>query len=105
MTALINLQTSNGKFTLSDELWDGSVLDIYVGKLGKVKSRCPTSVTLDLWITALAMKIMELKMDEIKGLWELVAEKSKKYLINQLMKNEDQYNILLHEAEKYIMNS
>ena len=103
MTALISLQNANGMFALSGDGWNESVFELYVGKLEEVKSACPKHVGFDLWTTALAIKIMELKMDEKRDLWELVAEKGKQYLLSQLTHGEHQYNTLLEEAERYMI--
>ena len=80
MSELIGLQKSNGIFEISPKDWTESVLDFYAGKYEDVKSSCPHGVRLELWITALAIKIMEVKMSDKKELWELVAQKSKKSL-------------------------
>ena len=106
MSALIDVQNASGMFEIPDEImWEESVFNMYTGSRKKVKLNCPKGVPLNLWITALAMKIMELKMSEKKELWELVFEKSKKYLAKQLMNNEEEYNKLQDAAEKYVMNA
>lgn len=105
MTALINLQKSNGMFEISDKLMkdDYSVFTLYTGNLERVKLSCPEGTSLSFWITALAMKILELNMSEKKDLWELVVLKSHKYLLSQLKNNTDEYNKLQDNAEKYIL--
>ena len=108
MTVLINSQSSNGMFMFSgndEEMWNNSAFNIYAGKFEKVRSECPTGLILDLWITALAVKIMELKMPHKKDLWELVATKSKKCLLNELKNNHEECSQLLNMAEKYIIGS
>ena len=105
MTALISLQNANGMFALSGDGWNESVFELYVGKLEEVKSACPKHIGFDLWTTALAIKIMELKMGEKRELWELVAEKGKQYLLSQLANGEHQYNTLLEEAERYMIGA
>ena len=106
MTALISLQSSNGMFAIPTDraLWEDSAFNKYLGSLEKVKMGCP-GIALHLWITALAMQIMKLKMPEKKNLWELVAEKSKKYLLTELMSNEEEYKKLQESAGKYIMKA
>jgi hypothetical protein len=64
MNELIGLQKSNGIFEISSKDWTKSVMDFYAGKYEDVKSSCPPGVTLELWITALAIKIMEVKMSD-----------------------------------------
>ena len=107
MTSLVNLQNSDGMFEIpNDDLtWHESVFNIYTGTYEKVKMNCPEGTAFNLWITALAMKIMELKMPEKKDLWELVAQKSKKYLLGQFVKKVEEYNKLQESAEQYIMNA
>ena len=102
MSELINLQKSNGIFDIFSNDWTGSVLDFYVGKYEDVQSSCPPGVTITLWITALAIKIMEIKMSDKKDLWELVAQKSKKSLNAELKKNKEQLQALLDKAEEYV---
>ena len=102
MTELIGLQKSNGIFDISSKDWAESILECYAGKYEDVKSSCPPGVKVELWITALSIKIMELKMSNQKELWELVAQKSKKSLNVELNKNKDQLQMLLDQAEEYL---
>ena len=101
MTELISLQKSNGEFKISDEDWTGSVLEEYLGSYSDVKSNCPTGIEMNLWITALSMKILELKMEDKKDLWDLVMRKSHKFLNQEL--NEAMEN-LLDLAVTYVKN-
>ena len=124
MTALINLQNFNGSFTCSEKtgensvfncyttnvdnakagcLWKNSVFNVYAGDMDNAKEGCPKAVSFDLWTTALAVKIMELRMADKKELWELVAGKGKLFLMNHLANNQNDYDQLLQTAEKYIM--
>ena len=102
MRELIGLQKSNGMFELSSEDWIDSVFEVYTGNYVDVQSSCPTGVAFNLWITALAIKIMEIKMSETKELWELVLHKSKERLNIELKKNEKQCQMLLNKAEERI---
>ena len=99
MTELINLQKSNGVFELSSENWVGSVLEEYLGSYSDVKSNCPPGIEMNLWITALSMKILEIKMGDKKDLWDLVMRKSHKFLNQKLKGNLE---ILIDQAEKYV---
>ena len=76
MTSLVKLQASNGMFAVTKEKWETSVFEKYLGTFDNVTSRCPNSIELNIWVTALAMTILEVHMKEKKELWELVAEKS-----------------------------
>ena len=102
MTQLISLQKSNGIFEISPPNWKGSVFEVFAGKYEDVQSSCPTGIKLNLWITALAIKIMEVKMSEKKELWELVIQKSKKLLNKEIKKNSETIQLLLDKAEEYI---
>ena len=102
MTELIGLQKSNGIFDISSNDWTESVIAFYLGKYEDVQSSCPPGVTISLWITALALKIMEIKMSDKKELWELVAQKSKKSLNVELKNDKEQIQTILDQAEEYL---
>ena len=102
LTSLISFQKSTGAFEISDDEWVGSVFEVHNGKFEDVRITCPIGVKFTLWLTALAVKILELKMAEILDLWELVAKKSKKYLLDELEGDNEQRQILLLKAEEYI---
>ena len=99
MTELISLQKSNGEFKISDEDWTGSVLEEYLGSYSDVKSNCPSGIEMNLWITALSMKLLETKMEDKKDLWDLVMRKSHKFLIKEL---NGSIESLLDLAAKYV---
>ena len=61
MAELISLQKSNGLFEISNKEWTGSVLEKYLGAYTEVKFGCPLGMKSYLWITALSMKILEIK--------------------------------------------
>ena len=103
MTELVNLQGSSGKFKIYPQNWKNSVFEEYTGSFEAVQSSCPKCVRITLWITALAIKILELKMLEKKDLWELVAQKSRKYILAKLNQNIKERLSLLAKAEEYIM--
>ena len=102
MSELISLQKSNGIFDVSSNDWTESVFNFYLGKYEDVSSSCPPGVTITLWITALAIKIMEIKMSDKRELWELVAQKSKKSLNVELKKSKEQLQELLDKAEEHV---
>ena len=103
MTKLVKSQSSNGMFEISDERWKASVFNTYLGNFQDVKASCPENTELNTWLTALAMKILEVQMIQNKDLWELVAEKSNKYLLKQLLNNEEEYNKLQEKAEAFVL--
>ena len=74
---LISLQISNGIFEIPDDGWPGRVLNEYPGTFEQVNIGCPLGIYMHLWITALSMKILEIKMSEEKDLWDLVVQKVK----------------------------
>ena len=102
MTELVKFQMSNGMFEISPDMWNDSVFNTYVGSLEQVKLYCPKGTNFNMWFTALAMKIMELKMSEQMDLWELIAEKSKKYLLSQIDNNEYEYSTLQEAARQCV---
>ena len=103
MTELVSLQGSNGAFKLYSKKWKNSVFEEYAGSYEAVQSSCPKCVKITLWITALAIKILELKMLGKKDLWELVAQKSRKYILAKLNQDIKERFSLLAKAEEYIM--
>ena len=103
MTELIKFQKSNGTFEIPPENWKCSGFEEYAGMYEDVHSSCPDGVKSTLWITALAMKILELKMSEKKDLWELIAQKSRKSILAELNQDMLELSVLLAKAEKYIM--
>ena len=102
MTELISLQKSNGLFEISNKEWTGSVLEKYLGAYTEVKFGCPLGMKTYLWITALSMKILEIKMSDKKDLWDLVAQKSEKFLKEELKQEMENYKSLIDLAEKYV---
>ena len=104
MTEIINLQKSNGIFEIPEKGWTGSVLEKYLGGYTEVKLSCPQRMDMNLWITALSMKILERKMSDKKELWNLVVQKSEKFLKEHLKKEKRNYKELIDLAEKYVMS-
>ena len=103
MTELIGLQNSNGIFEISSDNWVDSVFEFYSGmSYDECQSRCPSGVAFNLWITSLAIKIMEVKMASQKELWELIVQKGKKCLNIELNKDKEKFDILLTKAETII---
>ena len=104
MTTLICLQKSGGAFDIPQDKWINSGLEVFLGKFEDCHSSCPAGSKITLWVTALAIKVLELKMIEKRDIWELAAKKSKKYLLNELKDDSEQCQILLSKAEEYINN-
>ena len=102
MTELINLQKSNGMFDVTHEHWAGSVLEIYLGSYIDVTSNCPSGIEIHLWITALCMKILEIKMGDKKELWDLIARKGQKFLNLEMQKENRNCQELIDQAENYV---
>ena len=65
MTELVSIQGSNGAFKIHPKNWKNSVFEEYAGSYEAVQSSCPTSVKINLWITALAINILELKIHSL----------------------------------------
>ena len=95
---------TSSAFKLYSKKWKNSVFEEYTGSYEAVQSSCPKCVKITLWITALAIKILELKMLEKKDLWELVAQKSRKYIHAKLNQDIKERFSLLAKAEEYIMS-
>ena len=102
MTELINLQKSNGVFLISSENWIGSIYEEYLGSYSVVVSRCPNGININSWVTALSMKILEVKMEDKQDLWDLVMRKSHKFLHAELHKDNERYENLMNQAEKFV---
>ena len=102
MTEIVKSQTSSGMFEITEDDWEKSVFKAYLGCFQEIQESCPDGTQLNSWLTSLAMKILEIQMIQKKDLWELVAEKSKKYLLKQLLNNEQEYNKLQEKAEAYV---
>jgi hypothetical protein len=102
MTKLVKLQSFKGKFKMGKVMWEKTVLEKYLGSFANVNLCCPTGTSLSMWITALSMKILELHMMEKKELWELVSEKSRKYLMKKVSHNNQSYQTLQDNAEEYV---
>ena len=102
-------------------MWTQSVFEYYLGSFQRIDEKLPkdlialsaTSTTVGtnkdisetnwgIWTTALAIKILEVKMMEKKDTWELVADKGKYFLRQQCKNNEDMFLKLLQEAESLI---
>ena len=104
MTQLLDFQRSNGTFEISPENWINSIFEVYAGSYDDAQSSCPAGIKITLWITALAIEILELKLDEKRDLWELIVEKSIKYILSELKQNKLELMVLLTKAEKHIMS-
>ena len=79
MTDLISLQKSNGSFEITNDGWTGSVVEKYLGNYNEVEKTCPVGIAMYVWITALSMKILEVKMGDKEEIWVLVHQKSKTF--------------------------
>ena len=113
MTALISFQNWNGSFTCNSEKWKNSVFEYYLGSLQQVNEKFPKHLIFDsnvgnnstnseIWTTALAIKIMEIKMKDRINTWDLVAQKGKYFLKQRCNENVDSYHELLKEAENVV---
>ena len=102
MARLVSFQKSNGSFEICSDEWKNGVFEVYAGKFEDVLSSCPTGVKNTVWVTALAVKILQLKMAETRDLWELVGKKSRQYILAELKEDKEQYEQLLSKADEYI---
>ena len=102
MAQLVSLQKSNGSFEICSDKWKNCVFEAYAGKFEDVLSSCPTGIKNTVWVTALAVKILQLKMAETRDLWELVGKKSRQYILAELKEDKEQCEQLLSKADEYI---
>ena len=102
LAQVVSLQKSSGSFEICSDEWKNSTFEVYAGKFEDVLSSCPTGIKNTVWVTALAVKILELKMAETRDLWELVVKKSKQYILAELKEDKEKCEQLLSKAEEYI---
>ena len=75
LSKLIQLQMANGSFKY------GQILTNLTGFSEAVlKQKCPENVKLDIWMTCIATILMQDKFEKNKDMWELVAEKARKFV-------------------------
>ena len=91
-------------FDLFDKDWAGSVFEEYLGVYNDVEISRPLGIDMKIWITVLAMKILEIKMDDEKDLWYFVGQKSINFLKEKMENENEDYNLLIDLAEKYVKN-
>ena len=89
-------------FDVSCQNWIGSVLEEYLGCYEDVKSKCPSEIAMVLWVTALSIKIFEIKMEDEKELWELIMYKSMKFLKVETNKIKGDFQRLMDQAEEVV---
>ena len=75
MLNLIHLQSADGSFKF------GQVFEVLM-KLDyeKIQAKCPYGIGMEVWITAIAVALLNKKFASDKYLWELIAHKSIIYL-------------------------
>ena len=94
LDAIIDLQASSGIFK-----W-GPVLERV---LGRAASRGPSDgFDADVWLTALVVAYLAVKMPERKALWELVAVKARKCLRKKLSNGSLSEERLFELADGYV---
>jgi len=84
LTKLINLQMANGSFKF------GTVIQDLIGTTERqiIEKFHETEVDV-VWITALALALLEKKFTDEKELWELIANKAKIFIQTNAMTNFD----------------
>merc|ERR1712184_121029 len=82
LTKLINLQTANGSFKF------GTVIQDLIGMTERqiIEKFHETEVDV-VWITGLALALLEKKFTDEKVLWELIANKAKIFIQTNAMTN------------------
>jgi len=84
LTKLFNLQTANGSFKF------GTVIQDLIGMTERqiIEKFHETEVDV-VWITALALALLEKKFTDEKELWELIAKKAKIFIQTNAMTTFD----------------
>ena len=94
ITALVDLQSTNGCFQ-----W-GKGFDRQGLDKKKVTDSTPSGTEFSEWLTALAIQLMELKLQDHRDVLELVIKKARKYLTFALEPQDD--GELLTQARAFI---
>jgi hypothetical protein len=85
LTKLIHLQTANGSFKF------GQILQELIGMTeNQLMEKVQESEPEDVWITAVALALLEKKFSEDKELWELIANKAKTFIQKHTKSNFDE---------------
>jgi hypothetical protein len=85
LNALLDLQKLNGSFEVTSTL--ASLLCLPLSELQTLPAGLPSiSIDFKLWATALVIGYLEKSLQTLKQEWELVAEKSKKWIDGELKK-------------------
>ena len=103
MASLVHFQSYDGSFICPQDKWKQSVFELRFGKRDDVIACCPMKCAIsdptedthliNTWTTALAIKFMELRMNEKKDMWELVAKKGEAFIKQQLEASKLSNNI------------
>lgn len=72
---LIHLQSADGSFKFGQTFEVMMKLDYE-----KIQAKCPENIEMEVWVTAIAVALLEKKFASDKYLWELIAHKSIIYL-------------------------
>ena len=72
---LIHLQSADGSFKFGQAFEIMMKLDYE-----KIQAKCPENIEMEVWVTAIAVALLEKKFASDKYLWELIAHKSIIYL-------------------------
>ena len=75
MLNLIHLQSADGSFKFGQAFEVMMKLDYE-----KIQAKCPENIEMEVWVTAIAVALLEKKFASDKYLWELIAHKSIIYL-------------------------
>ena len=85
LTELINLQTANGSFK-----YGKAIQDLIGMTENQIIEKIQESEADGVWITAVALAILEKKFPEDKELWELIAKKAKTFIKSNGKSNFDE---------------
>jgi hypothetical protein len=82
--------------------WEKNAFKTHLGSFEKIRLECPEKLHINTWLTALCIKVLETKMMDKQDLWELVANKGYKYLLQQFCSNEPELQELMQNADAYL---
>ena len=92
MQELVNNQNFDGSYTWS------SCFEMAGLKKDQVDQTKPEHVSENVWLSAIAMKILELKLESRKDSWALIAAKIQKFICSQVQ----DMDALMKDAEKVV---
>jgi len=104
---LVQLQQFNGSWVLSAdivELFKAKTLEAVKASLPETLKTLPAESAEVLWVTALALSLLETSFADEKAEWKMLAGKATKWLKTQAKKDNVVYDTLIEQASAAIKN-